>query len=130
MISLNECLYYLVREDHNFKGKVEGRPDWLEDNNFFNTALEHVKTMLMDRIPLRLANVEILALINAAKRRGRIDELDKIFEPYRETQRLICLKCLATYFSAASYEDLINKKCEKCGETLKPLPESLKEQRK
>ena len=64
--SFDECLYYLVREDFN---------NVLEKDVYFEEALRHIRERGFQN--LELCKVELLALINAAKRRNRLEELDR-----------------------------------------------------
>lgn len=66
MKPLNECLYYLVRADGG------GIP---EKDVYFNDALAHIRVKGFEN--LELCAVEIRALVNAARRRGRLQELDE-----------------------------------------------------
>jgi len=66
MIPLDECLYYIVRAD------CGGIP---EKDEYFNDALAHIRTKGFTK--LNFCAVELRALINAASRRGRLEELDK-----------------------------------------------------
>ncbi len=72
MKPLDECLYYLVRADGG------GIP---EKDIYFNDALAHIRQKGFANLELR--PVEIRALVNAAKRRGRLDELDNIVNQCR-----------------------------------------------
>ncbi|MGB9663006.1 MAG: hypothetical protein ACPL5F_13500 [Moorellaceae bacterium] len=66
MEPLDKCLYYLVRADCN------GIP---EEDKYFNAALEHIRRKGFEN--LELCAVEIRALVNAARRRWRLEELDE-----------------------------------------------------
>jgi hypothetical protein len=70
MTPLDECLYYLVRED--FNAARGGR----EKDIYFNDALRHIS----EKGLAGLRVVEVDALVNAARRRGRLDDLDKAVE--------------------------------------------------
>ena len=66
-----------MREDYNCDGKTKGGEfKRLENDVFFDNALDNLKMYKNDIPPMR--NVEILALINAAKRRGKLELLDSI----------------------------------------------------
>jgi len=63
---LDECLYYIVRADHG------GIP---EQDKYFNAALDHIRGQGLQNI--EMYDVELRALINAARRRDRLAELDE-----------------------------------------------------
>lgn|GEM_PF-6897617 len=69
MMSLQECLYYIVRAD------CGGIP---EKDVYFDDALAHIREQGFRNIAM--CAVEIRALIHAAKRRGRLEELDRAVE--------------------------------------------------
>ncbi|HAR33379.1 MAG TPA: hypothetical protein DCR95_04620 [Desulfobacter sp.] len=67
---LAECLYYMVREDFNARYGSK-----LEKNIYFDDALKHIREKGFEN--LEITKIEILALINAARRRCRLEELDQ-----------------------------------------------------
>ena len=71
-MTLAECLYYLVREAHN----CAIDPQYREDDKYFDAALRLINPSWKPR------NVEILCLVQAANRRGRLPELDAAMERY------------------------------------------------
>ena len=75
---LAECIYYLVREDFNH---MTNHPK-LEKNIYFDHALENIKQIGFRNISI--SKVEIECLIHAAKRRSRLEELEKAVEGDKE----------------------------------------------
>lgn len=69
----DECMYYLVRESFNADmSRRREMPVKMEKDVYFNDVLEHVRTGGLTG----LAKVEIDCLIEAARRRNRLPELD------------------------------------------------------
>ena len=68
MKSLDECLYYLVREMGGLGINAK--------DIYFTDALAHVEKSGLDG----LREIEIDALIMAAERRGLVNELDRVVE--------------------------------------------------
>lgn len=77
MKPLDECLYYLVREMGNLG--AEAKPI------YFESALEHVRR---DGLA-GMTGLEVRALVYAARRRGRLAELDEAVEGCYAS----CYKC-------------------------------------
>ena len=75
---LDECLYYIVRAD------CGGIP---EKDVYFEDALEHIRQIGFEN--LAFCPVELRALISAARRRGRLEELDRLVEAKRESENWI-----------------------------------------
>lgn len=76
MKPMAECLYYLVREDFNADKCSQVLS--LERDEYFNDALENIRALGLENISM--CTVEVKSLINAAKRRGRLEELDRAVE--------------------------------------------------
>jgi len=73
MKGFKECLYHLTRESFNNQHSDTG---WREKEEFFNDVLEHIKKHGL----IEMNRVEIISLVEAAERRGRIKELDEAVE--------------------------------------------------
>ena len=71
---LEECIYYLVREDYNCA--IGGSK--IEQDVYLDHILQHIKQIGFKN--LELSRLELEAIINAAKRRNRLDELDAAVE--------------------------------------------------
>lgn len=71
---IDECIYYLVREDYNCSIGAEK----LEKDIYFEHMIQHIREIGFKN--LELSEIEITAIINAAKRRGRLKELDAAVE--------------------------------------------------
>jgi len=67
-----ECLYYLVREDAN----NDVTPGYLENDIWFDDVLEHIRRDGLHD----LCEIELICLVNAARRRSRLEELDAAVE--------------------------------------------------
>lgn len=68
MMTLDECLYFLVREDYN-----ASKGGKLEKDVYFNDALARIRGTGLAGLRV----VEVESLVRAAERRGRLDELDQ-----------------------------------------------------
>lgn len=66
MKPLPECLYYLIREMDGFGAPAK--------EVYFEDALEHIRAGGLDG----MCNLEIRAVFAAAKKRGKLGELDEI----------------------------------------------------
>ncbi len=62
-----ECLYYMVRAKGGY-----GPP---ESDEYFEDALTHIKATGISGLPWR--DIEMASLLDAAYRRGRLDEMDR-----------------------------------------------------
>ncbi len=69
-MTLRECLYYLMRE--------MGGNGLKADDKYFDGALKLIDTSWEYR------DIELRALVCAAKKRGRLSELDAVMERYFE----------------------------------------------
>lgn len=76
MRTLQECLYYLVREDFN----VTKTPEYREKDEYFNDAIEYIRQHGLQPQNHKIIRIELIALINAARRRGRLEELGKVIK--------------------------------------------------
>jgi hypothetical protein len=80
--TFQECIYYLAREDFNYDN---GHLDYREKEKFFEGALAEIKA---SGLPEGMRPIELMVLIEAAKRRRRLGELDRaVKHHHRNTTR-------------------------------------------
>jgi hypothetical protein len=71
MISIHEAIYHMVKEDL----RTSQAPDYREDEKYFEVALVYLRDNGLEG--LSLSGIELDALVGAARRRGRLEELDR-----------------------------------------------------